>query len=84
MLDTTPLLRRHSITLAKLLPDLDGIARRTGFIQRHSRKFSAHGFLLTLLKAVVKSEASFNQMAVNLAGHEPLALSRQGSVKIRL
>jgi len=77
MLDAKPLLRRPSITLSKLMPDLDGIARRTGFIQRRSRKFSAHGFLLTVLKAVAKSEASFNQMAVNLAGHEPLALSRQ-------
>lgn len=77
MLGAKPLLRRPSITLSKLLPDLAGIARRTGFIQRQSRKFSAHGFLLTVLKAVAKSEDYFNQMAVNLSGHEPVSLSRQ-------
>lgn len=77
MLDTKNLPDTSNITLAKLLPDLDGIAKRSGFIQRQSRKFSAQGFLLTILKAVSKSEASFNQMAVNLAGHEPSALSRQ-------
>lgn len=77
MLDTSPLLRRLSITLAKLLPDLNGITRRGGFIQLRGRKFSAYGFLVIVLKAVAKSEASFNLMAVNLAGHEPQAIHQR-------
>lgn len=77
MLDSNACSRQYSVTLQNLLPDLDGIAKRSGLVKRKSRKFSAQGFLLTVLKAVAKSEASFNQMAVNLAAHEPLSLSRQ-------
>jgi hypothetical protein len=41
----------------------------------------ADGFLLTIFKAVAKSEAPFNQMAINLSGHETNTLSRQAMHK---
>jgi hypothetical protein len=46
-------------------------------IVRQSNKFSAEGFLLTLLKAVSTGHASFGQMASCLGERESKTLSRQ-------
>lgn len=69
--------------LNKLLGRLDHLARSAGLIQRHSRKFSARGFLLTLLHAVCHGHASFASMAMRLAEFEPASLTRQ-SFHLRL
>ena len=64
-----------------LLPkadQLDRIARESRLIQRSSRKFNASGFLIALLKAVVKGDTSFNHLAMHLAGFAAKPMSRQG------
>lgn len=61
----------------KLFSKLGSIARETGLIIRHSRKFSAEGFLLSLLQAVSSGQGSFNQLAVALALNGAKPLSRQ-------
>ena len=66
-----------NVTLESILPDLDHLAIQSGLIVRQTRKFSAQGFLLTLLKAVSTGHASFGQMAVYLGQSEALSLSRQ-------
>ena len=65
------------VTLGSILPDLDRLAVQSGLIVRQSRKFSAQGFLLTLLKAVSTGHASFGQMAAHLGQSETRSLSRQ-------
>lgn len=60
-----------------LLPkadQLDRIARETKLIQRTSHKFSAAGFLLTLIKAAIKGDTSLNHLVMHLAGfvHKPM------------
>lgn len=64
-------------TLKKLLGQLDHLARSVGLIQRRSRKFSAEGFLLTMLHAVCQGRASFGAMAMRLAEFESASLTRQ-------
>lgn len=59
------------------LPNLSAIATQCGLIIRHNRKFSAEGFLLSLLKAISTGHASFNQMAISLGDSQPQTLSRQ-------
>lgn len=49
----------------------------TRFIIYQSRKFSAEGFLLTLIKAALSGKSTFNQMAARLGGFEPLKMSKQ-------
>ncbi|MGB3117257.1 MAG: hypothetical protein WBE58_00430 [Verrucomicrobiales bacterium] len=52
-----------------LLPpadSLDLIARDSGLMQRHSRKFPAAGFLLALLQAVPKGDTSPNHLVMPL------------------
>ena len=44
---------------------------------RHSARFSASGFVLTLLKSVVSGKASFNQLAITLKVGEIKSLTRQ-------
>jgi IS4 transposase len=61
----------------KLFANLCSIARQTGLIVRHSRKFSADGFVLSLLQAVTSGGGSFNQIAVALALSGTKPLSRQ-------
>lgn len=56
---------------------LDSAARKTKFIVRNSRKFSAAGYLLALLNAILTGKASFNQLAMTLKSSEPLSLSKQ-------
>jgi len=43
---------------------LDSLARETGLIQRTSKKFSASGLVIGLLKAVQSGKGSFNQLAM--------------------
>ena len=64
-------------TLKKLLGQSDHLARSVGLIRRRSRKFSAEGFLLTLLHAVCHGHASFGAMAMRLAEFESASLTRQ-------
>jgi IS4 transposase len=61
----------------KLFAELGSIARQTGLIVRQSRKFSADGFVLSLLQAVTSGQGSFNQIAVALALNGSKPLSRQ-------
>lgn len=57
--------------------DLDSLARQSGLITRHSRKFSAHGFLLGLLQCATRGTSSLNHLAMALGGFERAAMSRQ-------
>jgi hypothetical protein len=59
------------------LPDLDLIARQTGLIIRNSRKFSASGFLQSLLGSVVTGLASLNQIAGDLKDREFQGMATQ-------
>lgn len=64
-----------------LLPkadQLDRIARESKLIQRSSHKFSAAGFLIALLKAVIKGDTSLNHLVMHLAGFVPKTMTRQG------
>lgn len=62
-------------------PDLDAIARKSGLITRISRKFSASGFLLALLRSVTKGDASLNQLAMHLGTFQSATMSRQAMHK---
>jgi hypothetical protein len=59
------------------LPDLDLIASQTRLIIRHSRKFSAAGFLQSLLSSVVTGLASLNQIAGDLKDRDHPGMARQ-------
>ena len=61
--------------------DLDAIARKSGLITRISRKFSASGFLLALLRSVTKGDASLNQLAMHLGTFQSATMSRQAMHK---
>lgn len=64
----------------QLLPkadQLDRIARESKLIQRSSRKFNAAGFLVALLKAVIKGDTSFNHLVIHLAGFARGSMTRQ-------
>jgi len=56
---------------------LDSVARKTKLIVRHSRKFSATGYLLALINAILSGKASFNQLAMGLKNSEAFSQSRQ-------
>ena len=70
---------RKPLTAAPLLSisDLDSLARQSGLISRTSRKFTAQGFLLSLLQGVAWGGASLNQLALGLAKFHHQSLSRQ-------
>lgn len=59
------------------LPDLDLIASQTRLIIRHSRRFSAAGFLQSLLSSVVTGLASLNQIAGDLKDRDHPGMARQ-------
>lgn len=59
------------------LPDLDSIAKDTGLIVRQSSKFSASGFLQSLLSAVVSGNASLQNLAAGMGLRLEASLSRQ-------
>jgi len=56
---------------------LDFLAKKTKLIVRNSAKFSAEGFTLGVLKAVVTGKASFNQLAMSMGRSEHKAMTRQ-------
>ena len=56
---------------------LGSLARKTNLIVRNSPKFSAEGFTLGVLKAVITGKASFNQLAMNMGQSEHKTMSRQ-------
>lgn len=63
-----------------LLPkadQLDRIARETQLVQRSSHKFTAAGFLVALLKAVIKGDTSLNHLVMHLAGFARGSMTRQ-------
>ena len=59
------------------LNTLDRIARKSGLIKRQSSKFSAHGFLISLIKSVISGKSSLNQLAINIGDFESANMSRQ-------
>lgn len=65
----------------KLFGKLDSIARQSGLVVRQSKKFSAAGFVLTALKAVVSGKGSLSQLAMNLAPSQSKAMSPQAMWK---
>lgn len=58
--------------------NLTDLARETGLIVNNSRKFSAQGFLLALIKGALSGKASLRQLASRLGGFEPLSMTKQG------
>jgi len=56
---------------------LETLARKTGLIRRVSKKFSASGLVLTLLKAVSSGKGSFNQLAITMDQSEMESCSAQ-------
>jgi len=56
---------------------LDLLARTRNFIQRKSPKFSAAGYILALINAILTGQASFNQLASELKHSESASLSKQ-------
>ena len=56
---------------------LDIIARKTRLIIRKSNRFSAHGFLLSLIQTVLQGNNSLNHLAIGLGKFEHQAMSRQ-------
>jgi len=65
----------------KLFGKLDSIARQTGLVVRQGKKFSAAGFVLATLKAVVSGKGSLGQLAMNLAPSQSKAMSPQAMWK---
>jgi hypothetical protein len=65
----------------KLFGRLDSIARQSGLVERRSKKFSAAGFVLASLKAVVSGKGSLSQLTMNLAPSEMKAMSPQAMWK---
>jgi len=59
------------------LPDLDLIASQTRLIIRQTRRFSAAGFLQSLLSSVVTGLASLNQIACDLKDRDHSGMARQ-------
>lgn len=63
-----------------LLPkagQLDRIARDSKLVQRTSHKFTAAGFLIALLKAVIKGDTSLNHLVMHLSGFANQSMTRQ-------
>ena len=59
------------------LPDLDLIASQSRLIIRNSRKFTAAGFLQSLLSSVATGLASLNQIAGDLKDRDHPGMARQ-------
>lgn len=60
---------------------LHDIAKKTKFILRDSKKFSAQGVLTALMKCVITGKGSFREIASLLAGLENKTMSRQAAHK---
>jgi len=61
----------------RLLESLHPLAKKSSFVVRKSKGFSASGFVLSLMKSVITGKASFNQLATNLGHSELKSISRQ-------
>ena len=61
--------------------NLNGIAKKTKFITRNSKKFSAHSILTALMKCVITGKGSFREIASFLTSLERKSISRQGVFK---
>lgn len=72
MLTTSPADRS-----ALILPDLHLLAIQTGLISRKSSKFTADGFLQSLLSSIVTGQGSSNQIAAELKERVGQGMSRQ-------
>lgn len=59
------------------LPDLERIASQTRLIIRKSRKFTAAGFLQSLLSSVATGQASLNQIVGDLKDRDHPGMARQ-------
>ena len=59
------------------LPDLEAIAKESGFIKYRSQKFCAFSFVAALLQTLRKPEPSLNQFATILHKLNPKAMTRQ-------
>ena len=60
-----------------LFSKIEFLARKTNLIVRKSSKFTAKGFLLSLLKTVATGRSSYNQMASTLGHCDLKPMSRQ-------
>jgi len=60
-----------------LFDQLEPLARKSGFIVRRSKGFSASGFVLTLIKSVITGKASFGNLVSTLGRMEQNCISRQ-------
>ena len=69
---------QFAATLSMHAKFLEQLANQTGFIRRKTSRFSAAGFLLSLLKAVGSGRSSLNQLCISHAQHQPRALCKQG------
>jgi hypothetical protein len=69
--------RSRSAAPHSIFSKLEHLARISGLIRRRSRKFSAEGFLLSLIQCVTRGTSSFHHLALSLAGFEQDSMSRQ-------
>ena len=60
-----------------IFSELDSLARNSRLIQRHSHKFSAEGFLLSLIQCATRGTSSFQHLASAQAEFETLPMTRQ-------
>jgi hypothetical protein len=61
----------------RLLSCLAPLAKKSDFVVRKTKGFSASGFVLALMKSVITGKATFNQFATNLGHSELKSISRQ-------
>lgn len=60
------------------LPDIESLARETGFLIRESFRMTPSTFLQTMLSTVCSGKASLNQIAMALSERAGRAISKQG------
>lgn len=74
---------KHLLTARSPLTyiNLENIAKKTKFIQRNSKKFSANGFITAMMKCVINGKGSYGKIANNLQSSEFKSISRQGVFK---
>ena len=61
--------------------NLDEIAKKSKFIVRKSKKFSAQGLVNSLMKCIIVGKGSFKDIASMMAKVEKKSISRQGASK---
>lgn len=70
--------RFRTATPHSIFSKLNDLARISGLIQRHSHKFSAEGFLFSLIQCATRGTSSFQHLATSQAGFETRSMTRQG------